>query len=152
MGQQQLLLLVLGIVLVAVAIVAGFMIFEENIKKSNAEALVSDAVNIATAAQSWKVRPQTFGGQTGSSRDDPMDYTGFTFNAISLESPHVTPNGVFTFTADTRGLVIIGHNEEYANQVTLTVDGLTEQDIIAVVSSIDDDINITSEKTAVLYD
>ncbi len=149
MGQQQLLLLVLGIVLVAVAIVAGFMIFEENFKKSNAEAMVTDAVNIATAAQAWKVRPPTFGGQSGPSRDDPMDYTGFTFNAISLSTPYATPNGLFTYTADARGLVIIGQSEDHSNQVTLTVDGLTEQDIIAVVSSLDDDINITSEKTTV---
>ena len=145
MGQQQLLLLVLGIVVVAFAIIASFMIFEENIKKSNAEALISDAVNIATAAQSWKVRPPTFGGQTGNFRDDPMDYSGFSFNAISLDSPYTTANGTFTFTADARGLVIIGQNDDLGNQVTLTVDGLTEQDIIAVVSSLGDDVNITSE-------
>ena len=145
MGQQQLLLLVLGAVLVAVAIVGALLIFEENFKKSNAEALISDAVNIASSAQSWKVRPTTFGGQSGPSREDPMDYTGFTFGAISLESPHITTNGTFTFTADTRGLVIVGINEDFDNQVTLTVDGLTEKDIIAVVSSFEETYNITSQ-------
>lgn len=145
MGQQQLLLLVLGAVLVAVAILGALMIFEENFKKSNAEALISDAVNIATAAQSWKVRPTTFGGQSGPPRDDPMDFTGFTFSSISLESPYITTNGTFSFTADTRGLVIVGINEDFDNQVTLTVDGLTETDIIAVVSSFEETYNITSQ-------
>ncbi|MFK7845368.1 MAG: hypothetical protein AB8G77_08710 [Rhodothermales bacterium] len=145
MGQQQLLLLVLGIVLVMVAVVAGLMIFEDNIKKSNSESLISDAVNIATSAQSWKVRPTAFGGQQGQYRDDPMDYTGFDFNSISLPTPHITANGAFTFTADARGLVIIGQNEDHGNQVTLTVDGLTERDIIAVVSNFDETLNITSQ-------
>ena len=145
MGQQQLLLLVLGIVIVAVAAVAGIFIFEENLKKNNAESLVSDAVNIATAAQAWKIRPPTFGGQSGFSRDDPMDFTGFTFTSIALDSPHTTLNGTFNFTADNRGLVIVGTNEIHGNQVTLTVDGLTEKDIIAVVSSMDETLNITSQ-------
>ena len=145
MGQQQLLLLVLGIVLVAVAIVASFMIFDENLKKSNAESLVSDGVNIAISAQSWKVRPPTFGGQSGTSRNDPMDYTGFSFNAISIDSPHVTANGEFSFSADSRGLIIIGQNKDLGNQVTLTVDGLTEKDIIAVISNFDETLNISSQ-------
>lgn len=145
MGQQQLLLLVLGIVLVAVAIVAGIFTFEDNLKKSNAESLITDAMNIAIAAQAWKVRPPTFGGQSGTHRNDPMDYTGFTFNAISLDTPHTTINGSFTFTADGRGLVIIGQSEDHSNQVTLTVDGLTERDIIAAVSTYDETFNVTSQ-------
>lgn len=139
MGQQQLLLLVLGIVLVAVAIVGGLYIFDENIKKNNAESLVSDAINIATAAQSWKIRPSTFGGQRGTPRDNPMDFTGFTFKAITLDDPHVTINGVFNVTADSRGLVIEGYNEDFGNKVTLTVDGLTERNIIAVISTLDEE-------------
>lgn len=145
MGQQQLLLLVLGIILVAVAIVAGLMAFDENIKKQNSEALIFDAMNIATAAQSWKVRPPTFGGQKGISRNDPMDYTGFDFESIALSNPYETPNGSFNFTADSRGLVIVGQNTNHKNQITLTVDGLTENDIIAVVSNIDDTIVISNE-------
>ena len=150
MGQQQLLLLVLGIVLVAVAVVGGLMIFEENLKKNNAEMLISDAVNIAMSAQSWKVRPPTFGGQSGASRNDPMDYTGFDFGAVSLDSPHVTLNGTFTFTADTRGLVIVGTNMDHKNQVTLTVDGLTEKDIIAVVSTLDENGQIIGVETSTM--
>ena len=145
MGQQQLLLLVLGIVIVAFAVVSGLFIFEENLKKSNAESLVSDAVDIATAAQAWKSRPASFGGQRGAPRSNPMDYTGFTFESVSLQDPHVTPNGVFTASADSRGLVITGMNEVHRNKITMTVDGLTGSNIIAVVSQIEDNFSITSQ-------
>lgn len=138
MGQQQLLLLVLGIVIVALAIVGGIFIFGENIKKTNADALVLDAINIANAAQSWKMRPTTFGGQSGAARDNPMDFSGFSLRAISLDEPYITPNGVFVVNGDSRGLVIEGANDELGNKVTMTVDGLTEQDIIAVVSNLND--------------
>ena len=50
MGQQQLLLLVLGIVIVGLAVVVGIQAFSENQKKSNADALVNDAIRIASDA------------------------------------------------------------------------------------------------------
>ncbi len=138
MGQQQLLLLVLGIVVVAFAIVSGFFIFEENLKKNNAEALITDAINIATAAQAWKVTPAAFGGQRGMSRNDEKDYSGFTFSAISVDEPFITSNGVFTYTADAQGLIITGMNKSHGNKITMTVDGLTADNIIAVVSELDE--------------
>ena len=145
MGQQQLLLLVLGLFIVAIAVVSGLFIFEENLKKSNAEALVSDAVDIATAAQAWKARPASFGGQRGAPRSNPMDYTGFTFESVSLQDPHITINGVFSASADSRGLVITGMNEDHRNKITMTVDGLTEQNIIAVVSQLDESVVISNQ-------
>ena len=143
MGQQQLLLLVLGIVIVGLMIIGGLFIFEENLKKSNAEALVTDAINIAVEAQAWKTRPAAFGGQNGAARENAMDFTGFTFSNLSLQSPHITLNGTFSFTADSRGLIITGINTDHGNQVTMTVDGLTEKDIIAVVSDLEETYQTT---------
>ena len=48
MGQQQLLLLVLGIVIVGLAVVVGIQAFSENQKKANADATVNDAIRIAS--------------------------------------------------------------------------------------------------------
>ena len=138
MGQQQLLLLVLGIVVVSFMILGGVLMFETNMKQNNSDSLISDAIDIATAAQAWKVRPGSFGGQKGASRSNDMDYTGFTFDAISLTTPHVTINGEFSFTADSRGLIITGTSEEHGNKVTMTVDGLTEENIIVVVSQLEE--------------
>ena len=138
MGQQQLLLLVLGLVVVSFMVLGGVLMFEENLKKSNSDALIADAIDIATAAQAWKVRPGSFGGQKGIARSNEMDFTGFTFEALSLPDPHITINGEFTFSADTRGLIIMGSNEVHGNKVTMTVDGLTEENIIAVVSQLEE--------------
>src|SRR5690606_2317238 len=66
MGQQQLLLLVLGIVIVGLAVVVGIQAFSENQKKANADALVNDAIRIASDAQAWMLKPTAFGGGNNS--------------------------------------------------------------------------------------
>ncbi|HEX9952870.1 MAG TPA: hypothetical protein VGB53_13940 [Rubricoccaceae bacterium] len=62
MGQQQLLLLVLGIVLVGLAVVVGIGAFNENKAKTNLDMLTSDAVRLSTAVQAWKMKPRAAGG------------------------------------------------------------------------------------------
>lgn len=57
MGQQQLLLLVLGIVIVGLAVVVGIQAFSENQKQANADQMVNDAIRIASDAQAWKLKP-----------------------------------------------------------------------------------------------
>ena len=64
MGQQQLLLLVLGIVIVGLAVVVGIQAFSENQKKANADALLLTAMRIATDAQAWLQKPEALGGRT----------------------------------------------------------------------------------------
>ena len=62
MGQQQLLLLVLGIVIVGIAVVAGIQAFSEGKAKATSDAAVSDAMRIITDLQAWYLKPTTFGG------------------------------------------------------------------------------------------
>ena len=62
MGQQQLLLLVLGIVIVGLAVVVGINAFSENRIKSNADAMVTDGLRIASDVQAWALKPTQFGG------------------------------------------------------------------------------------------
>ncbi len=62
MGQQQLLLLVLGIVIVGLAVVVGIQAFSENQQKANLDAMVNDGVRIASDLQAWSLKPQAFGG------------------------------------------------------------------------------------------
>ena len=77
MGQQQLLLLVLGIVIVGLAVVVGIQAFGENQKKSNQDALVNDGVRFASDAQAWALKPAAFGGGSGA-------FTGLTWLALPL--------------------------------------------------------------------
>ncbi len=65
MGQQQLLLLVLGIVIVGLAVVVGISAFSENRIKASADALVADGLRIASDVQAWALKPEQLGGGGG---------------------------------------------------------------------------------------
>ena len=82
MGQQQLLLLVLGIVIVGLAVVAGINAFESNQEKSAEDAMVQEAFRIATDAKAWYRKPEAFGGGGGDS-DGNVSLSDFTFDKIN---------------------------------------------------------------------
>ena len=68
MGQQQLLLLVLGIVIVGLAVVAGINAFDENQQKSSEDALTNEAFRLASDAKAWYNKPEQYdGGGSNSS-------------------------------------------------------------------------------------
>ena len=79
MGQQQLLLLVLGIVIVGLAVVVGINAFSENRVKSNADATVTDALRITSDIQAWALKPGQFGGMlsTEGIEDATFDDIGY---------------------------------------------------------------------------
>ena len=62
MGQQQLLLLVLSIVLVGIAVAVGIDAYMQNRRKAEVDVMVTHLVRLAAAAQEWKLRPAAFGG------------------------------------------------------------------------------------------
>jgi len=136
MGQQQLLLLVLGIVIVGLAVVVGIQAFGENQKKANADALVNDGVRIASDAQAWKLKPAAFGG--GSDADG---FTGLTFTQLGYENDagvYSNLNGDFELTAGAADVVIVGCNEQTKNRVQVTVAGTSPSDITTAISTVED--------------
>lgn len=62
MGQQQLLLLVIGVILVGLAVAAGITAFGEASRKDEADSLVSHTLDIATYAYYWKSKNDPFAG------------------------------------------------------------------------------------------
>ena len=89
MGQQQLLLLVLGIVIVGLAVVVGIQAFSENQQKSEIDTRTSELVDIATKIQAWSLKPTTLDGGGGS-------FNGVTFNDVGYGdggSDYYTPTG-----------------------------------------------------------
>jgi hypothetical protein len=62
MGQQQLLLIVIGIVLVGIATMSGFLILEHSYKKDEADGLLDRSLAIASHAVYWKTRNDPFSG------------------------------------------------------------------------------------------
>jgi hypothetical protein len=145
MGQQQLLLLVLGIVIVGLAVVVGIQAFSENQKKANADAMVNDVIRLASDAQAWKLKPQAFGG--GASL---ANWTGLTLQQLGYTVGDNTYtagdgagafenlNGVYSIAAGAT-LVITGTSygtaaTDVVNIVTTTVIGTEPSDITTAIT------------------
>jgi hypothetical protein len=89
MGQQQLLLIVLGVIIVGIAIVAGIQIFETQSEESTKDEIVAHCVNIASHAQQYFKKPAAMGGGNGSF----ADYNTKSFQYTKLNS---TQNGNYS--------------------------------------------------------
>jgi len=70
-GQQQLLLIVLGVIIVGIAIVVGINLFQASAIQSNRDAIVADLNNLASQAQMYFKKPTSLGGGGNS-------FVGFT--------------------------------------------------------------------------
>jgi len=87
MGQQQLLLLVAGVIIVSFVVIGGLSLFGNSIKQSNQNAVAQDLMTIASLSESWCAKPAFMGGGGGK-------FTGFTLDKIDW--PASNDNGTFT--------------------------------------------------------
>ena len=74
MGQQQLLLIVLGVIIVGIAVVVGINVFTASAASSNRDAITADLTNLASMAQQYYRKPLALGGGGNS-------FVGFTIPA-----------------------------------------------------------------------
>ena len=65
MGQQQFLLITLGVIIVGVATAAGLQLLAADHTESNKDGVTSSLVSIAADAYQYKLRPSTLGGGSG---------------------------------------------------------------------------------------
>ncbi len=105
MGQQQLLLLVLGVVIVGIAVMAGFHAFNVKSRQFAADRLVDRNLTIAANAVFWKAKKDPFAGGNA-------EYTNFSLQNVALEDE--AAGGEFIVT-DARGqtLVITAVSRQY---------------------------------------
>lgn len=95
MGQQQLLLLVIGVIIVGIAVIAGFTAMETKLKQSAADNLVDRNLTIATDAVYWKTKRDPFNGGNA-------EYTGLADDGMhTLFLGEETHNGIFKITKAT---------------------------------------------------
>lgn len=147
MGQQQLLLLVLGIVIVGLAVVVGIQAFGENQKKANADALVNDGVRIASDAQAWKLKPAAFGGGALPADTDNNNFAALaSLTQLNYEiadgsgtcaaGQYENLNGCFSIAGADGTLTITGQSAANGNQVVVVVNGTSPENITTTVSTI----------------
>ncbi len=77
MGQQQLLLIILGTIIVAIAIAIALTLFADNSVSSNRDAIQDDLIHLAARAQHFYRRPKSMGGGSQS-------YAGLTADSLGM--------------------------------------------------------------------
>ncbi len=89
MGQQQLLLIVFGVIIVGFSVMAGVQIVEKNFRQHNADMLVDRGLMIAQSAVAWKAQADPFEG--GNASNTGLENAGFKKLFLGEE----TENGTF---------------------------------------------------------
>ncbi|MBL1212637.1 MAG: hypothetical protein HND52_04645 [Ignavibacteriae bacterium] len=62
MGQQQLLLIVLGIIVVGIAVILGITLFKTSAVEAKRDNMINEAFNLASMAQQYYQRPRSLLG------------------------------------------------------------------------------------------
>jgi len=86
MGQQQLLLIILGVIVVGIAVAVGITMFSDNAVNANRDAVSNDLVNLAARAQQFYRRPLALGGGGNS-------FVGLTADQAGLSKLTNMPQG-----------------------------------------------------------
>jgi len=105
MGQQQLLLIVLSVIIVGISVAIGITMFTESAASANLDAVTNDNLRIASAAQQWYMKPTSMGG-------GGRDFTGVSFTNIGVRASN--DNGVYTISGVQAGqftLTGVGHED-----------------------------------------
>jgi hypothetical protein len=106
-GQQQLLLIVLGVIIVGIAVVVGINIFSASSTDTNRDAVIADLTNLGTLAQQFYKKPSSIGGGGNT-------FTGWTVP----ETVDTTGNGTYTSTVSAQTVTITGIGTEKGNNGT----------------------------------
>ena len=146
MGQQQLLLLVLGIVIVGLAVVVGIQAFGENQKKANADAITNDVIRIASDAQAWSLKPTAFGGGNGTFTNVTFERLGYAMSGAGIAGVYTNLNaslstggansGYVLSAPSATGVTITGCNLTQRNRVQAIVTGTGPDQIATTVTNI----------------
>ena len=108
MGQQQLLLIVLGVIIVGIAVVVGINVFTASSVNANRDAVISDLTTISAMAQQYYRKPIAMGGGGNL-------FTGFTIPTSLLQTANMSANVVPTVTAQGITFVATGTENDPSN-------------------------------------
>jgi Tfp pilus assembly protein PilE len=128
MGQQQLLLIILGVIVVGITVAVGITMFIDDAVNANRDAVTNDLVDLASRAQQYFRKPAALGGGGNS-------FAGLTADAAGLRkltNQAKNANGIYAIqTAGTAtGLVIQGIGTEHGdatNFITMEIHVFTDR-------------------------
>ena len=120
MGQQQLLLIVLGVIVVGIAVVVGINLFNANATSANRDGIVSDLNNLGAMSQQYFKKPTSMGGGGNS-------FVGWEVPGANVPGGlDSTAYGLYSAAPTATQVVITGDPHEYPDwDVTTTVTALT---------------------------
>jgi hypothetical protein len=134
MGQQQLLLIVLSVIIVGIAVVVGINMFNDQAASSNLDAVTADLMNLAARAQQHFRRPTAMGGGGGSFAlltanaaglayltTQPTNENGTYSISTAGNATQVTVQGVGREDGDGNGVMATARVAVWADSVALTV-------------------------------
>ena len=108
MGQQQLLLIVLGVIIVGIAVVLGIFIFRQNSIDQKRDLLINEGLTVANNAREYFYKPVVYDGG------------GYSFDGWQIPSQMVTSaNGSYTSTVSPTSVEIIGTGNELVSGTDL---------------------------------
>ncbi|MBK7227737.1 MAG: hypothetical protein IPH97_02420 [Ignavibacteriales bacterium] len=118
MGQQQLLLIVLGVIIVGIAIVVGINLFNANAEESAKDTMASEGTNLAALAQQYYKKPVALGGG-GNAFDASNGGQGF---AIPPKLVASGIGGAWVATVAANNVSLVGTPDDANYEWTVTVD------------------------------
>ena len=91
MGQQQLLLIVLGTIVVGIAVIVGINLFSASVTDTNRDQLVSDLTSLGSIAQAYYKKPVELGGGNRSFKgwkipDSYKNYEGGKIKVVFIKN------------------------------------------------------------------
>jgi Tfp pilus assembly protein PilE len=138
MGQQQLLLIILGVIVVGIAVAVGITMFSDSAISSNRDALTNDLVNLASRAQQFYRRPTSLGGGGNSFNLLTADAAGMarlTNNGSNANGTYtIALAGAGTGTAATVEILGIGTETYNGQLVSVRVKVWPDRDSVWVVN------------------
>jgi hypothetical protein len=126
MGQQQLLIVILGTIIVGIAISVAVLMFNDQASATNRDEVVADLAHLSSLAQAYYRKPRILGGGGGS-------FTGMTLRSLTSNPAHPRNlNGTYTLDPDPVGgapsfVTIRGVGTETGN------DGVNRVNVVMVV-------------------
>ena len=100
MGQQQLMLIILSVIVVGIAVTLGITMFSDSSIDANRDALTNDLTNLASRAHQYYRRPSYLGGGGNS-------FAGLTADAAGIRRLTNTPkndNGTYSIASAGTGV------------------------------------------------